>query len=434
MSPTAYGLAVPGEAGASRDAIRRETAPPSTLAAQLVQNLRSSAKSSRSDEISEIKSFVPIIEKVKNRPELLQTLEQRIEHNHMLIYVVRVVLEGEKWDDPFADWKSLHRETLKVINCIKVTIDETPLVLTYAAPAGTFVSRGSEDLWLWLFPKLLRILGHPKCEPLTAAIQDLFQSILSFACSSGVMWEWAQVFVRYLREIYDVLISQVNTKLRTAKGVKDAIQIDLPPRSVLSSILDLESDSVPNVFYSVKTVTQAMGQAHTILEVLFHPVKAKARQARPVPFVWDTLFWVLEAIPAYQSVQELVGNPLRSDTVFAGKLLIELMAIFERDPLTDQEILEKGYRQMTLSCATLCKTLSSTSWDCGEETDAAYVVAKTLLTLVEPARKLGGENLRLLFRDLILPILDPVEGSGLGSKLGKDVEVRAWRLDCITAL
>ncbi|TEA10637.1 Protein kinase rad3 [Colletotrichum sidae] len=123
-------------------------APPSTLAAQLVENISASNKSTRSDENAELRRLFSTIEKIKNEPELLRTLEERTEHNHMLIYVyARVVLEGIKLDDPFPDRSHLRNEALKAINFLRITIEETPGVLLYCEDGNRYVFRGQEPLW-----------------------------------------------------------------------------------------------------------------------------------------------------------------------------------------------------------------------------------------------------------------------------------------------
>ena len=61
---------------------------PSTLAAQLVEDIAPSTKSStRSDENAELKGFFAKIQRIKDNPGVLKTLKDRVEHNHMLIYV-----------------------------------------------------------------------------------------------------------------------------------------------------------------------------------------------------------------------------------------------------------------------------------------------------------------------------------------------------------
>lgn len=175
--------------------------PPSTLAAQLVENISASTKSTRSDENSELKRLFAVIEKVKNKPELLKTADERTEHNHMLIYVyARVVLEGIKLDDPFADRNHLRNEALKAINFLKVTIEETPKVLGHTTDGKQFVFRGEEPLWIWIFPKVLRLLGHSRCLELSASIEGFFQFVIIVVIRSGSLWRLLSSTILYFRE------------------------------------------------------------------------------------------------------------------------------------------------------------------------------------------------------------------------------------------
>ena len=174
--------------------------PPSTLAAQLVENISASTKSSKSDENSELKGFFAIIQRVKDDPGLLKTPEERVEHNHMLIYVYsRVVLEGIKFDDPFLDRTLVRTEALKAINFLRFTIKETPRVLNYKITGDEFLFRGSEALWVWLFPHLLRLLGHSQCNELSEDIEGLFQYLLLVVAQTGALWGLAPAMMLYLR-------------------------------------------------------------------------------------------------------------------------------------------------------------------------------------------------------------------------------------------
>lgn len=175
--------------------------PPSTLAAQLVENISASTKSTRSDENAELKRLFAVIQKIKNKPELLRTPEERTEHNHMLIYVYsRVVLEGIKLDDPFADRNHMRNEALKAINFLKVSIEETPGVLNYTTDGKEFVFRGDGPLWIWVFPKVLRLLGHPRCLELTSAIEGFFRFLIVTITRAGSMWPLLSSILCYLRE------------------------------------------------------------------------------------------------------------------------------------------------------------------------------------------------------------------------------------------
>lgn len=182
------------------DAIANGGPPPSTLAAQLVGNISTTARSSRPDETGELKRLFEAIETVKNDPESLKTLNERVEHNHMLIYVyARVVLEGLKWDDPFADRDQLQTEALKAVHFLNVTIQETPTVLNFSTDGRSFLYRGREPLWVWLFPKVLRMLGHPQCLALSSSLQSFFHFVLMTPNKSGGPWSLCGPMYGYLQ-------------------------------------------------------------------------------------------------------------------------------------------------------------------------------------------------------------------------------------------
>jgi len=177
--------------------------PPSTLAAQLVEDISSTAKATRPNETQELKKLFSIIERVKNNPELLKTPEEQVEHNHMLIYVyTRIVLESIKWDDPFADRVALQADALKAVNFIKVTVKETPNVLEYTTDGTAFLLRGTEPLWLWVLPKVLRTLGHAHCQTLHPAILEFCQFILLPQNPTRAVSSLVTPFLRYFQGLF----------------------------------------------------------------------------------------------------------------------------------------------------------------------------------------------------------------------------------------
>lgn len=176
--------------------------PPSTLAAQLVENISASAaaKSSRPDETTELKRLFAIIEKVKNDPASLKTHEERIEHNHLLVYVCGgVFLQSLKVDDAFADRDRLRADALKAVNFLRVTIKETPTVLKCTTDGKTFLGRGREPLWVWILPKLLRILGHRRCLGISGEIEELCQDVLLLAAGNTELWDLGGDLMEYFR-------------------------------------------------------------------------------------------------------------------------------------------------------------------------------------------------------------------------------------------
>ncbi len=182
------------------DADNNGAPPPSTLAAQLVQDILPSTKSSRSDENAELKGHFAKIQRVKDNPEILKTAAERIEHNHMLIYVYsRAVLENIHLDDPFLDRSHVRAEILKAINFLRFTIKETPSVLSYCIHEDRFLFRGQEPLWAWLLPQLLRMLGHAECSELQGSIEGFLQYVLLTVARNQTLRQVTPALGVYLR-------------------------------------------------------------------------------------------------------------------------------------------------------------------------------------------------------------------------------------------
>jgi serine/threonine-protein kinase ATR len=201
MAPTSHGRSGPQGRDSFTNGHPSNGPPPSTLAAQLVlENISPSARSTRPDETAELKKFFATIEKVKNHPELLKTSQERTEHNHMLIYVsARVALEGLRWGDPFADRAQLTAGALRTINFLKVTIKETPEVLLLSSPGHDFLFRGQEPFWVWILPKVLKLLGHDQCLTLTTAVESFFYDLYHLMCQHGSLWAMIPQFLHYVR-------------------------------------------------------------------------------------------------------------------------------------------------------------------------------------------------------------------------------------------
>jgi serine/threonine-protein kinase ATR len=176
--------------------------PPSTLAAQLVENISASAaaKSSRPDETTELKRLFATIEKVKNDPACLTTHDERVEHNHLLVYVCGgVFLESLKLDDAFTDGERLRADALKAVNFLRVTIKETPTVLKCTTDGKVFLGRGAEPLWVWILPKLLRMLGHRRCVGIAGEIEELGRFVLLLAAGDAGLWGLGKELMEYFR-------------------------------------------------------------------------------------------------------------------------------------------------------------------------------------------------------------------------------------------
>ncbi|KAI1411414.1 phosphatidyl inositol 3-kinase [Hypoxylon sp. FL1857] len=275
MAPTSHGRAGPNgrESFANGSLNNNNVPPPSTLAAQLVENISASARSSRPDETAELKKFFSIIEDVKNQPDLLKTHKERMEHNHMLIYVyTRVVLEGLKWDDPFADRAQLRTDATRAVNFLKITVRETPEVLL-AKSEGGFLFRGGEPLWLWIFPKVLKMLGSGHCTDLKAEIDLFFREVFLTTSRTGALWSLLPQFLAYLKSSFNAVISHFKELNAPLTNRDISVHLELPPESFLALTTAGDAKQLQQqCSYSILSASHALQHAFGLLSILSMPI------------------------------------------------------------------------------------------------------------------------------------------------------------------
>ncbi|KAI8295887.1 Protein kinase rad3 [Colletotrichum sp. SAR 10_99] len=358
--------------------------PPSTLAAQLVENLPASTKSTRSDENTELRSLSAVIERVKNKPGLLRTPDERTEHNHMLIYVYsRVVLDGIKLDDPFADKKVIRSEALKAINFLKVTIEETPIVMNYTTDGKQFVFRGEEPLWVWVFPKVLKLLGHARCLDLTAPIEEFFRFIILVVSGVGSMGALLSSMLLYLRETSNALLSRLQETAPIAPAQDATIDMSLPPAGTLELLLGKPGILfVQQTTYAIPHASQAVRQAAALISTLAHP--SIARYSSPLsraPFV-ELRLWLLDSLLSLRAVQN-TWQPVAPSA--KADLLNVSLGLLPDELSTGKKALlpQKAYTSLALLCAELAARPDEIAGPDESSQAARRTLCKALLRLAQ---------------------------------------------------
>ncbi|KAM5379618.1 hypothetical protein ACJZ2D_003812 [Fusarium nematophilum] len=283
--------------------------PPSTLAAQLVEDISASTKSSKSDENSELKGLFTIIQRVKDDPTLLKTPGQRVENNHMLIYVyVRVVLEGIHLDDPFLDRAHVQTEALKAINFLRVTISETPTVLKHRVNGEEFIFRGNEPLWVWLLPQLLRLLGHPQCLGLTEGIESFLRYLMYTVAHTPSSWDLAHPIMLYFRAILSRLLNHLQSPLLVSSSNGSLMGLSLPPDLTLKRYLDKDSSRISQLTYIIDRVSQALQQCTSLGNVLAYPLISGEVPFDTITAYSESAVWLIDALVDLRSLQKRCGS------------------------------------------------------------------------------------------------------------------------------
>ncbi|KAI2611792.1 phosphatidyl inositol 3-kinase [Hypoxylon sp. NC1633] len=418
MAPTSHGKAGPnGHEGFVNGSLNNNNngPPPSTLAAQLVENISTSTRSCGSDE-TELKEFFAIIEKVKNQPDLLKTTKERTEHNHMLIYVyTQVVLEGLKWDDPFADRAQLRTDALRAVNFLKITIRETPEVLLSERGLTSFPPvRGIEPLWLWIFPKVLKMLGSSHCADLKDEIGSFFLEVFLSSSRTGALWPFLSHFLAYIKLNFNAIMSRF-AELKAPSTNRDiAIHMQLPPDSYCIPMANGRSDR-PVTFYSTYVITlasQALQHASGLLSIMAIPLLHRCPEFELMSAFEEYTPWLLEAYIRlhetqmqwqymFPSVLSLLSQTaLRFLTTYdssntinvsfqqkATALLVLLCIEISGQPFWNLAVMEQGRSDCHLLCMSLVKVAKA----CTQSKPMSQLVTSQLIPVLKKLTA-GNDN------------------------------------------
>lgn len=177
-------------------------APPSTQAAQLINNISTGNKPSRPAERDDLQRLMAEISQAENQPAENGRPEVKIQHAHKLIYVFALtVLERLATDDPFMNIPQIVSQASEALDIFMTTIKECPAVLDYVLQPGEVLrSSGSEPVWIWLFPKVLVLLGRKGCETLTEKFKDFFFISFQVVARSPRLWNLSFSFFSYLKD------------------------------------------------------------------------------------------------------------------------------------------------------------------------------------------------------------------------------------------
>ncbi|KAL7931001.1 hypothetical protein V8C35DRAFT_310988 [Trichoderma chlorosporum] len=329
--------------------------PPSTLAAQLVESIAASTKVSRTDENSELKGLLATIQRVKDNPDLLKSPNDRIEHNHMLIYVYcRVVLENIKLDDPFLDQANVRTESQKAINFLRFTIKETPSVLLHKNENRGLLFRGQEPLWVWLLPQLLRLLGHPQCLELDSSIEGFLQYILLLVARTGSLWKVAPFLGLYFRASLTSLLDHLQSPSLVPSHTDLRAKLELPPPFALDQILDQNGEfTTKRLSYPIHTVSQGLHLASSLSRVLAYPLISPDSAFSSSVSLLENGPWLIDSYLDLRHVQKRWELPSQSTPLPLAELTMEIIKSSIASDHPSASLIEKSCAFLILLCSEM---------------------------------------------------------------------------------
>ena len=167
--------------------------PPSTLAAQIVQNQTTTKASQQSGEKA---TFAGLLHEILHNPSA--TPETDIGVNVQLIsVVVEAGLSVLTRDDPFAQLDILLPQAADSLAVVEATIVRQADVLF------AHISQDGPPLIIWLLARLLPLCSRPKCGELNIA--GLIDSAVS-AVSKSKLWRSAAVMQELVRECVNGMV------------------------------------------------------------------------------------------------------------------------------------------------------------------------------------------------------------------------------------
>ncbi|KAG9243553.1 protein kinase-like protein rad3 [Calycina marina] len=172
------------------------------MAALLINKLSSTNKPSRRSDHDDLKALMNEISDVENNSVEFEDDGAKVDHKQKLLCLLaRTVLERLASDDPFMDVPKLVSQASDALDIFLAIVKEVPSVLVYRCKPGLLLQgRGHEPLWLWLFPRILALLGRRHCDCLAAKIRELIFACFQVVSKSPKLWNLTSLFFSYLQE------------------------------------------------------------------------------------------------------------------------------------------------------------------------------------------------------------------------------------------
>ncbi|KAG5942731.1 hypothetical protein E4U59_000920 [Claviceps monticola] len=393
--------------------------PPSTLAAQLVENISTSARSSRSDENNELKSLFALIQRVKNHPELLVSQADRVEHNHMLIYVYcRVALDGIKLDDPFVNRAHVHAEAIKAINFLRFTIKETPSVLLYKTDSEALFYRGEEPLWVWLLPHLLRFIGLDLFRELEGSLEGFLQYLFLIIARTDELWSMGPSFVLYLRSCVASVIDELQNPALDLTELKSKSfpSFHLPPHFALDQILGRHIGNAMRLHYEISSSSQAVRQISSLAKVIAYPTLCQDPTVFSMAVFPQTMTWLLDALLDLRNVQTRWHVTDSHSPIPMIEMILEISRSMELYKDMASKYKSKSHALLILLCTEMVALPEDLTQSSDESNKVRRIYCQSLLAIAGAA--LGSYTIgrmvasKLLQELSLLSSQHPVIGDG----------------------
>jgi serine/threonine-protein kinase ATR len=437
--------------------------PQSTMAAQLINNLSSTNKPSRQNGQDDLRALWEL-SNMANSAEELSSLDLKLEYHHKLIYVfVRLVLEPLTTDDPFLDVQNVVSQASDAIDAFILAIKETPSVLAYVSAPGSFQGREHEPLWVWLFPRLLALLGRRRCDSLTEKIKDLFFVSFQAVARSPTLWYLASLFFCYLKEcvtststryiLFDFSSTvtyqslAILSHLRNPSSISPSHRLDVLLQfnsidlSMFSNGKEGSFDSIINSIYVIQDAAAGLWHVTNLLSMLVDISMESATYHHATPAFQDYLAWTLDSfIVAHDLQKTWQADPIFHESCRRSEFMtfcaVQALLSALRGSLPNT-MLRKACVLLSFLCAdllqnplnlsdrpirlSLCNSLLNIATVCKQHDSTRRIIALNLAPIVhatlsdDNAVSILGKDfqVRLYYLSYGLPLLTQIQKAGI---------------------
>ncbi|KAK4181386.1 hypothetical protein QBC36DRAFT_366889 [Triangularia setosa] len=353
--------------------------PPSTLAAQIVENISSTSRKSRSNEVTnELKHLQTLVEKYNDNPEIRKTPEEQLEYNHLLVYMLGAVsLEVLHWDDPFANQEKLHEDAKSAFGFLKNTFTETPSVLKCTTDGTKYLNMGEEPLWLWIFPRLLRILAHRRAQAISGEIEALLRYILELVEKNVGLWDLGLPLMQYFQATLDSVLDLFNPNSSMSR--KSPLEIELPPNAFLKSV---SGDPILGCTFTLQGEENAIRFATSLLFII-HSAIFPGSEANVSVLYGNHPIWILDL---FQPLSLLVATlPVPSDTRASRvvQMSLDLAEAYSELGATDAIFKHKANATLALVCNNMVRNPQQLLAEDSEGLDVRRVLCLAFIHLAK---------------------------------------------------
>ncbi|MCJ1281221.1 serine/threonine-protein kinase M1 [Xylographa opegraphella] len=176
--------------------------PPSTFAAQIVDNLASARRLSDStDKQADLRQLLQmILDAERDGDPLSEAIETSIEVNYRLIYtIVRAGLEVLSSDNPFDNTRDVQVQALNTLAVVDLTIRRYPEVLFWVPGSNDPTVRPGGPLFLWLVPQLINLLSHGLDKEVSEGTANVLGTTLSVQTRASTSRIRLRPVLKYIR-------------------------------------------------------------------------------------------------------------------------------------------------------------------------------------------------------------------------------------------